>query len=253
MNHTSDILLIDGDIVGYKVASACEEAVHWGNDLWTLHADEREARNQVDLWIETILMELRATKAVVYLSDKQNFRAGFFPEYKAQRKSKRKPMVLNALREHMTKEWDAVTTFNMEADDLLGIDSTQEREDKATIVSIDKDFRSIPGFLYNPDKPEDGIVEITEEEANDWHLYQTLVGDASDNYKGCPSVGPKKAEQILEKGETYVDKWDAVCNAFDKAGLSSKHALTQARVARILRNEDYDNDTGAIKLWNPPK
>ena len=65
--------LIDGDIVGYKVASACEEAVHWGNDLWTLHADEREARNQVDLWIETILMELRATKAVVYLSDKQNF------------------------------------------------------------------------------------------------------------------------------------------------------------------------------------
>ena len=58
MNHTSDILLIDGDIVGYKVASACEEAVHWGNDLWTLHADEREARNQVDLWIETILMAL---------------------------------------------------------------------------------------------------------------------------------------------------------------------------------------------------
>ena len=253
MNHTTDILLLDGDIVAYKIACACEEPVHWGNDLWTLHADEREAKKQVDVWIKDLQKELQASEVWVYLSDKQNFRAGFFPEYKAQRRDKRKPMVLNALKEHMNKEWNALTVFNMEADDMLGVASTQERKEKATIVSIDKDFKSIPGSLYNPDKPEEGIVDITLDEANQWHLYQTLVGDASDNYKGCPGVGPKKAEQLLGKGETYVDKWNIVCDAFDKAGLSSKHALTQARVARILRNEDYDGATGTVQLWKPPK
>ena len=44
-------LLIDGDVVAYKIASVCEEPVHWGNDFWTLHADAYEGKTQVDIWI----------------------------------------------------------------------------------------------------------------------------------------------------------------------------------------------------------
>jgi hypothetical protein len=40
--------------------------------------------------------------------------------------------------------------------------------------------------------------------------------------------------------------------AYDKAGLSEEEALTQARVARICRAEDYDRKSKKVNLWEPP-
>ena len=81
-------------------------------------------------------------------------------------------------------------------------------------------------------------------------FFQTLVGDSVDNYKGCPGIGPKKAtELLLSKGV----KWQTIIDAYDKAGLSEDHALVQARVARILRYNDYDHDKQEVKLWEPSR
>jgi DNA polymerase-1 len=81
---------------------------------------------------------------------------------------------------------------------------------------------------------------------------QTLVGDSTDNYKGCPSVGPVKANKLLDESETTAEAWSNILKAFDKAGLSSQHALVQARLAKILRHENYDYQTKTIKHWEPP-
>tara|TARA_R100000700_G_C3130555_1_gene115965 strand:- start:592 stop:885 length:294 start_codon:yes stop_codon:yes gene_type:complete len=89
---------------------------------------------------------------------------------------------------------------------------------------------------------------VTETLANYMHLYQTLVGDATDNYKGCPGVGPKKATEILEE-----PTWDSVVKAFEKAGLTEEDALVQARVARILRADDYNFHKEEVILWQPTK
>jgi DNA polymerase-1 len=43
--------------------------------------------------------------------------------------------------------------------------------------------------------------------------------------------------------------WDIVVSLFRKAGKTSADALTQARLARILRHEDWD---GGPILWRPP-
>ena len=99
-------LLIDGDIIAYKVAASCEEPVHWGEDQWTLHADAKEGKIQVDNFIEMLQDELTASKVSVYLSSPKNFRKELYPEYKANRKSVRKPMILPALKDHMKKEWN---------------------------------------------------------------------------------------------------------------------------------------------------
>ena len=45
--------------------------------------------------------------------------------------------------------------------------------------------------------------------------------------------------------------WPVVTGAFEKAGLGEAEALTQARLARILRAEDWDFDNREVKLWTP--
>ena len=246
-------LLIDGDIIAYKVASSCEEAVNWGNDFWTLHADAMEGKAQVDVFIEDLKENLNASKVRLFLTGKINFRLDLFDDYKANRKTVRKPMILPALREHMLDKWDATLEEGIEADDLIGIAATEPEAKDSIAVSVDKDFRAIPCKLYNPDKPEEGIADINEDEADRHHLFQTLVGDSSDNYKGCPSFGPVKANKLLDNSASAEDAWDNVLTQFDKAGLSSKHALVQARLARILRHGDYDFESKKVKLWTPPK
>jgi DNA polymerase-1 len=45
--------------------------------------------------------------------------------------------------------------------------------------------------------------------------------------------------------------WERVVSAYEKAGLSEAEAITQARVARILRASDYDFVNKSVKLWSP--
>ena len=86
--------------------------------------------------------------------------------------------------------------------------------------------------------------------ADRYFYSQVLTGDTADNYKGCPKVGPVKAEKILDKAEG--DYWPAVVEAFEKAGLGVDDALVQARCARILRTEDLTPNESEPPLWNPP-
>ena len=44
-----------------------------------------------------------------------------------------------------------------------------------------------------------------------------------------------------------------VLAAYEKAGLGPDYALTMARLARILREGEYDFDKEEVKLWIPPK
>ena len=220
------MLLIDGDILAYKVSAACEAPVYWGDDLWTLHADAKEGRAQVDEWLNRLDDDLEnRTGMSVYLSSQTNYRMDVYAEYKANRKDKRKPMILKPMRDYLTDKWAAKQIPDLEADDLIGMEATRPGG-ADIIVSIDKDFKTVPCLLYNPDKPELGIQRITHSEADYWFMYQTLCGDATDNYSGCPGVGPKKAEALLKGCEGVKEMWSVVVKAFDKAGLSSKHALT---------------------------
>jgi len=117
------------------------------------------------------------------------------------------------------------------------------------MVSIDKDLRTVAGLHYNPNYPEDGIVEVTEDEAHYNHMYQTLCGDSTDGYKGCPSIGPKTAAKILDV--PHKDMWVAVLEAFAQKGISYDDAIIQAQVARILRGDEYDFKTDTTNLWSP--
>ena len=130
----------------------------------------------------------------------------------------------------------------LEADDAMGIFATKHTGN--IIVSPDKDMKQIPGMLWNFDES----FTITKEEGAKWHLIQTMAGDNTDGYAGVPGIGVKRATSLFEeKGYS----WKTVVDAFKEKDLSEEVALTNARLARILTNEDYDFEKSEPVPWNP--
>lgn len=243
-------LLFDADMLVYRATSSAETEIHWGGDLWTLHTNTSECIDKIDSMVVSItdhvLNHLKYEgeyEIVMCFSSYNNFRRIILPSYKANRANKRKPVAYSFVMEWVKDNYTYKQTEGLEADDIIGIMATTPNTN-SVIISGDKDMRSIPALFY--DFIHNEFYDVSKEEADYRHLFQTLVGDTADNYKGCPKVGEVGAKKLLDKSAT----WETVLAAFEKAGLSEEEALIQARVARILRYEDYD--TKPI-MWKPQK
>lgn len=246
------LAVIDADILLYQSCSVVEVATDWGNDIWTLHSDAKEAMMIFDCTVSDILEKTSACRAVLCFSGPSNWRKHIYREYKANRKANRKPICFVPVREYVMKHYDTMIEPDLEADDCVGLISTGPKSrwrgcDRTVMVSEDKDLKSIPGTLYNPRTNE--ISVISKAEANRFHLFQTLVGDQTDNYPGCPGIGAVRAARMLDESPC----WETVVSAYEAAGLSEGDALVQAQIARILRHRDYNFRTKDINVWNPTR
>lgn len=247
-------LLIDGDILAYEVAAAGQRSFKWSNGIEstveTLTLDD--AKNRVLNTVSVLRDTLSASRSIVCMSDDgENWRKKVLPTYKSNRKDTIRPALLYPLKEWMAAggAGEAKHKPTLEADDVMGILSTHPTmiPGRKIIVSIDKDMRTVPGWLYRPGK-SDCPEYITKADARKFHLMQTLTGDAVDGYSGCPGVGPAKAAGYLVRPD-----WESVVRAYAERGLTERDALVQARVARICQFTDYDYKKKEVILWTPPK
>jgi DNA polymerase-1 len=245
-------LLIDGDIIAYQIASQIEEPVDWGGDQWTLHSDFKTAKSMFENYLLTLKENLYLSDTLIFLSDrKQNFRKTLLDDYKGNRIGKRKPVCLYKMFEWLKEEHGALIEPRLEADDLLGIYSTNPEYKNSIIVSLDKDLKTIPGKL-SPDGSN--ILKITKPQAIYNHAVQILTGDATDNYSGCKGIGPKTAIKLLQPAEgskTMEPYWDIILDSYTKAGHTEQDAITQARISYILQWKDYDFKSKKIRAWKP--
>lgn len=235
-------LLIDGDIIVYRYASTVEQEVDWGDDVWSLWSDAKEAKQLILQYLEHLVEMTAADDFIFCFSDKDNFRKTVLPTYKSNRKGKRKPVCYKGVKSWIESKYESITMPNLEGDDVMGILATSGKYEETVIVSEDKDMKTIPGLLWRNAELED----ISEEDADYFHLYQTLVGDTTDGYSGLKGVGDKKATALLE-----TPTWETVVTAYEKAGHTEEDALVQARVARILRASDYNAKKQEPILWTP--
>ena len=242
-------LLIDGDIIAYKIASTNEHPIEWDDDLWTLHSDANEVIKEIDNHLGYLITTINEAngkpidEVIIALTDKSNFRKDVYEDYKANRKNNRKPLCLKAVRQHLVDHWDAVIMDNLEADDVISILASKK---KSIIVSEDKDLQQIPGLHWDGEF----LVTIGKTDAYRFFLSQVLTGDSSDNYKGCSGIGPVKAKRMLE--EMPVEEiWPSIVEAYEKAGQSEDEAVLNARMAYLLKAKDYNQKTGEVNLWNP--
>lgn len=280
-------LAIDADYLCFQAAAAATKAVEWDDGIITQYGDLEEAKQIFKNSLASI-QERRKNwlyaKPIMCFTDDVNWRKSVLETYKSNRSGK--PIVYPFLKAWVMETYFCFERPTLEGDDIMGILSTKPSIvdcDHVIICSPDKDFNTIPGeFFWMDIKGKNHELKIvTEEEADRWHMLQTLAGDTTDGYGGCPGVGmetgaaflaepyiavqearelksgPRKGETVLEwkkrplaEGETI---WDAIVSLFRKAGLGEEHALQQARVARILRASDYNFKTKEPILWEPAR
>jgi hypothetical protein len=165
------LLLIDADIIVYQ-------------SVLSRGVDFLLAIDYAENSLYKILNRFPNSDYDLYLTGKNNFRKKVAEYYKAQR-PKDKPRYFTELRDYLVSEWGAIVTEGNEADDEIG-----KRHDTHTvIVSTDKDFKTIPGNIY--DFKKDEMFHVTEQQATTNFWVQCLTGDTADNIPGVKN--PAKA------------------------------------------------------------
>lgn len=278
-------LLIDGDVIAFTAASAVQRIHEDEFGFVQPFANRREGEAAVDNMMIGLEQTFRASHFRVALSDpSENWRKAVYPDYKANRKETFRPLLLSILKEYLRDKYKAVHWPSLEADDVLGIWNTEPQEypGQRILVGKDKDFLTVPGFYHRigelgPDR-KPLVREVTPWEAQRFHIWQTLTGDAIDGYPGCPGIGKTRADELLanpvllvpkhgvitrgpNKGNSTTkwmaeptrDLWAMVVSHYRKGGQGEAEALVTARLAHILQHQDYDREAQSITLWTPDK
>lgn len=130
-----------------------------------------------------------------------------------------------------------------EADDIFASLSHEvaEKGGKCVIVTSDKDARQLISdsvSLFNLRKNK---FYLAPDLMAEWGIrpdqvvdFQALVGDASDNVPGIPGIGPKFAQQLLEKYETLEKTLE---HAGEISGEKRKKSLIEGRDIALLSRE----------------
>lgn len=118
-------------------------------------------------------------------------------EYKGNRKDVLRPIYKDEIAEYILKHQNAELETYYEADDRVIMKAIEYGVDDSVVITIDKDSYGCPVRVFNPDRPQEGIVdcrgfgELWRVEGKSdirgkgrLHLYwQTAHGDSTDNYK----------------------------------------------------------------------
>lgn len=158
--------------------------------------------------------------------------------YKSERPIK--PLLYEVVRDYMLSKYkdkmlivDAVETDEIVTQELWkGWIRAKRDFEKLDVVGVwcDKDLGQFPQIHYNFDKPEDGLVRITQLEAIKNLARQCLMGDTIDTIPGLPKlpdymyeqysirrtkgIGAATADNLLSACETPKEVFERVVEAY---------------------------------------
>jgi DNA polymerase-1 len=250
------IALIDADSIAYKVGFAIEDKVIWNEpevlaelELFEdteYYTDLDVCFRTVDGIVESILQATDCDSELLVLSGGGNFRLDLPTEYKANRKNVRKPEGYDAIMQYLTDNFNSKVVVGYEADDYVVYLKTTYPDDYV-LCAIDKDvLKQTEGTHYNYSTGLE--ITVKKFEAIKFAYHQTLTGDATDGYKGCPSIGEAKATKILADCKTEKCLWDKVVETYRLKGLTANDAILTMQLANMHQFNGTE-----IELWNPSK
>ena len=238
----SHLLIIDGLNTFIRVFSAVpalnDDGQHIGGVTGFLRS------------IAANIRQHKPTRCVIVFDGKggSKRRKAIYPNYKANRANK---TAFNRYQEFASLEDESmsmkkqfgrlaqylnclpITTLsvdNVEADDIMAYIANElytEKENRATIVSTDRDFLQLVNdriSVWSPIKKKLYTPSLMKEEfgfsPENYLLYRTFIGDKSDNIPGIKGVGPKSLIKhfpiICEDREITVDEIVEYADNVDK-------------------------------------
>lgn len=227
-------LLVDADMLLYRVGFKYENA-----------SEEECLSGLTDCikWMEEVC-ESDTTEFYLSCSRNKSFRFELNPEYKATR-GDRKPVHFSLLRDTLINEYKAVVPETEEADDLIGIEQTNDPEN-TICCTVDKDI--LYGVVGGKMKFTTGEIFYTSEDDAQYFFYrQLLMGDTADNVKGINKIGDVKSHKLLKF--YYGDEealYQTVLEQYENQyGQSAKEKLLLT--GRMLKIRTYPNE-----VWELP-
>lgn len=230
------IALIDADLVAFRCAATVKD-----------YDPVDVAIYRVDVLMRQILEATESKEYKAFLTGRGNFRKAINPEYKANRKDKEPPCYLQECREYLIKEWNAVVSEGCEADDLLGIEQT----DETVVCSLDKDLLMIPGVHFNWNKLE--YTHVDQLTGLRTFYKQMMIGDRSDNIFGVDKVGPVKAAKLIDH---LTDEVQMLSTTLDLYNDDIERFIMNAQCLWIMQNKDetwVQRTLRELDLTNPLK
>lgn len=235
------LAVFDGDWVAFKIASALEkktvrvfddknnfvkeyktrtkfkEDTKNYNASYTIEDCQSLPKNYQDNMaflvrklIKDLLRETGCNKVLIALGQDTNFRKELHlpQKYKGNRDETIRPLALSEVREFLANTYPTIFSVNEEADDIISkyqFLSYTDKSKRIVAITLDKDARGTPGYLYNPDNKSlifiDGlgflrriekISPTTKKksyklygEGRKWFYSQLLTGDKADHYYPC--------------------------------------------------------------------
>lgn len=243
-------LLVDGDLVCFSTAIAFQKKNPFkeGDILY----DGKLALAVLEHRIRKFMSDCGSTDIEFHFScdRRDNWRRQINSEYKMNREGKLTPIGLPSLITHVMSSYPYIKEGILEADDTIALAATGKYEGNNVVVSIDKDFLTLPTKVYNWNKKK--TVKQSRKEAFKFFISQLICGDSADNFKGIHRIGPKGAAKFLDKHDKHLANiWEPLCELAAMKKHSEKYMIIQARMAYLLRDGDYDEETKEIKLWEP--
>lgn len=234
-------LIIDCESLIYRACVATQELKEVEDGVYTQLYDTNKGIQYLKEQLDKFTEATSAEDYVFVLGSTQNYRKIINPKYKSNRTSQ--PHIM--LKTMMQKTGEVFKTTYLpylEADDTCRIIYEEDKFNNI-IVSIDKDLRTFFCRLYNPDRPNEGIVNISNKVAQFNFFKQLIMGDSCDGYEGIKGYGEVKTKRwLLEKDRTLED----ICDLYVENGYTIKDFNRVYDMAKILGVDSYND--GVIKL-----
>ena len=227
------VVLVDSHSLIYQVFHALPPMTSpHGVEVGAVHGFLRD--------VSTILQQYSPTYLIcAFDASEETFRNILYPDYKAHREE-----MPEALRGQLGFIHEALKLLGIpvlsvpgfEADDILA--TIARRADlkgaRVLLVTSDKDCRQLITPRVSMLNLRKGELFTAKELKEVWAIrpdqvvdFQALVGDATDNVPGVPSIGPKAAQQLLEQ----FGSLDAIYANIDKVQGDKKRE-------KLLENRD---------------
>lgn len=238
------LLIVDIESYFYKSLTACKFLHEIDKGIYTEAYNINKAIEFLEDNLNRLMDTLQANSCELVIGDTHNFRKDINPNYKANRPSK--PPIYEVVLSTVKRKFNPISLKNLEGDDTCRIlyedDSFYPNTEKI-IVSIDKDFFSVPCKFYR-DLPNNKLINIDEDTAQYNQNKQIIMGDISDNYKGIPGYGEVKATKFLE----FSREEKEIVKLFENNGLTKEDYIMNYNMCHIVGIDDYDFNTGGVNV-----